>query len=111
MAGGQARLVVAASQAHLGMAANQNEWLLGREDPVAGVWPDVDLSPHGGDSGGVSRQHCMIRRQGAQYTIEDLGSTNYTRINKVQLVAHTPQVLNHGDEIMLGRVILNFYTG
>ena len=106
----QARLVVAATQAPCLLPAGKAEWLIGREDMVAGVFPDVDVSSLGTDVGGVSRRHCIIRQQGNQYTIEDLASTNHTYVNKVQLPANVPQPLNHGDEVRLGRLVLNFYV-
>jgi len=77
---------------------------------VNSVFPDVDLTSHGGDGGGVSRRHCIIRQQGNQYTIEDQHSTNFTFVNKNQIPPNQPIVLSHGDEIRLGRVIVNFYV-
>ena len=59
----------------------------------------------------VSRWHARVSWNGIEYIIEDLGSTNFTRVNKNKLVSHTPQVLNHDDEIQLGRIILKFYVG
>jgi hypothetical protein len=107
---GQPRLIVAQSQVHLSLVPGKAEWLVGREDPVSGVFPDVDLTPHGADSAGVSRRHCVIRQQGGQYTIEDLRSTNGTFVNKSKLVPESPQILNNGDEVRLGRVVLNFHV-
>jgi len=109
---------VAATQVPCPLPAGKAEWLIGREDMVAGVFPDVDVSALGADVGGVSRRHCIIRQQGGppgaggtgQYTIEDLASTNHTFVNKVQLPANVPQPLNSGDEVRLGRLVLNFYA-
>lgn len=108
---GQPRLVVATTQAQIPLPLGKVEWLIGRQDPVVGVFPDVDLIPHGAEAGGVSRRHCIIRQQGDQYTIEDLGSTNYTTVNKNRLAAQSPQALNNGDEVRVGRLVLTFYTG
>ena len=87
-----------------------DEILIGREDPVSGVFPDVDLTPHGGEEGGVSRRHARIFVEGGAYFIEDLDSTNFTFVNKQKLAPKTRQALNDGDEIRCGRVALVLKT-
>jgi len=99
------RLVVVASGAEILLAA-KDELLVGREDPVSGVFPDVDLTPHGGEDGGVSRRHAHILIEGGNYFIEDLNSTNSTSVNKQRLTPRTRQPLKDGDEIRFGRVAL-----
>jgi hypothetical protein len=48
---------------------------------------------------GVSRFHCQIKREGSQFILEDVGSTNGTIINGTPLKGqHT---LNVGDEVNL----------
>lgn len=56
----------------------------------------------------ISRQHARITPQGGLLVLEDLGSTNGTTVNGLQIIgAHT---LAHGDEIGLGdNVTLVFY--
>ncbi len=103
----QPRLVVAKSGAEIPLPA-QNEALIGREDPISGIFPDVDLTPHGGEEGGVSRRHAKITRQGDKYFIEDLDSTNFTFVDKQKVVPKNPQELQDGDEIRCGRVALTF---
>jgi len=85
--------------------------LVGREDPVGGVFPDVDLTPHGGEEGGVSRRHFRITLAGGQYAIEDLNSTNFTLLNRQRLQAGVSTTLADGDEIRAGRVRLIFRVG
>lgn len=82
------------------------EVLIGREDPVSGIFPDVDLTPHGGEAGGVSRRHARLIFESGSYAIEDLDSTNYTFVNKQKLAARTRHPLQDGDEIRCGRVAL-----
>ena len=82
------------------------EILIGREDPVSGIYPEVDLTPHGGDEGGVSRKHARISVDGGSYFIEDLDSTNLTFVNRQKLAPKTRHPLNDGDEIRCGRVAL-----
>ena len=101
------RLIVAASGAEIPLPAKA-EILVGREDPVSGIFPDVDLSPHGGEEGGVSRRHLKITIQGGQYSAEDLNSTNYTLVNKTKLDPGVKRPLADGDEVRVGRVRLIF---
>jgi len=82
--------------------------IVGREDPYSGVFPDVDLTPHGGVEGGVSRRHLRIRFAGSSYTLEDLNSTNYTLLNRQRVQPGVPAPLANGDEIAAGRVKLIF---
>jgi hypothetical protein len=106
----QPYFVVVATGARLNLGAN-SEVLVGRVDPVSGVFPDVDLTSHGGDEGGVSRRHLKITLAGNQYFVQDMNSTNGSWIgqNRVQPGARVP--LNNGDQLRLGRVLLNFFTG
>ncbi|MEJ2735889.1 MAG: zinc-ribbon domain-containing protein [Anaerolineae bacterium] len=103
------RLVVVASGAEIPLPESE-EIFVGREDPVSGVYPDVDLTPHGGEEGGVSRQHARLYVEGGNYLIEDLDSTNFTFVNKQKLTPKTGQPLKDGDELRIGRVALVFRT-
>lgn len=87
------------------------EVLLGREDPVASVFPDVDLTPYGAEEAGVSRRHCKITLAEGQYAIQDLGSTNGTLVNRARVQPGVPTALHDGDEIRVGRLRLIFRTG
>jgi len=82
--------------------------LIGREDAVSNIFPDVDLTPHGGEEGGVSRMHARIFVENSQYMLEDENSTNFTFLNRQKLTAKTPTALHDNDEIKLGRVLLRF---
>jgi pSer/pThr/pTyr-binding forkhead associated (FHA) protein len=53
----------------------------------------------------ISGKHCQIYRQGNEYFIKDLGSTNGTLVNG-QKVEETR--LKEGDEIKLGDAIFHF---
>ena len=110
VAGVQGRLVVQGTNATLPFPPGKTEIFIGREDPVSGVFPEVDLTDHGGDEGGVSRRHARVFDQGAQVSIEDLNSTNYTYVNQQKLTPGQPHPLNSGDEVRVGRVKLNFYA-
>jgi hypothetical protein len=104
------RLQVVDSGAEIPLPAGE-EILIGREDPVSGIYPDIDLTPHGGEEGGVSRRHAKLYVEGSNYFVEDLDSTNYTFINKQKLTPHTRYPVNDGDEIRCGRVALVLNAG
>jgi hypothetical protein len=80
--------------------------VLGRSDPVGNFYPDLDLSPYGGQEGGVSRRHAVIVQDDDNQAIylEDLNSTNGTRINGFSLEPHRRYRLRDGDELEFGRV-------
>lgn len=86
--------------------AGKAEVLIGREDPISNIYPDVDLTPHGGEEGGVSRMHAKLYVQGDQIQVEDLNSTNFTFVNKQKLTPRTPTPVQPGDIIRLGRIEL-----
>ncbi len=99
------RLVVAASGAEIPLPA-KDEILIGREDPVSGIYPEIDLTPHGGEEGGVSRRHAKLHVEGDKYFVEDLDSTNFTFVNKQKVAPKTRVEVHDGDEIRCGRVAL-----
>jgi pSer/pThr/pTyr-binding forkhead associated (FHA) protein len=84
--------------------------LLGREDPVSGIFPDIDLDPHGGHDAGVGRRHAQIILRDNEVMIEDLDSVNGTVVNKQRLKSRMPQPIKHGDEIRLGKMVLIYMT-
>ena len=102
-----ARLIVEADNQEFDLSGKDNI-LIGREDAVSNIFPDVDLTPHGGEDGGVSRMHARIFVDNGQYMIEDENSTNFTFLNRQKLAGKTPTVLHDNDEIKLGRVLLRF---
>ena len=107
--GMRARLVVQGSDAVLSFPPDMSEVIIGRKDPVHGVFPDIDLTDHGGGEEGVSRQHARTFFQGSQIFIEDLHSTNHTYVNQQELTPGQPHPLQNGDEVRLGRLKFNFY--
>ena len=79
------------------------EALIGRWDADGGIFPDVDLDQDDPEAK-VSRRHARIQFLNNQYLIEDLGSTNGTRINGFQLTANQQYRLRDGDEIEFARL-------
>ncbi len=84
------------------------EMIVGREDPVRGIHPDIDLTDYGGDEGGVSRRHAQITLESGQFWIEDLDSLNHTLLNQEQLEPGHLRPLHSGDEVAFGRVKVIF---
>ena len=85
----------------------KEEVMIGREDPISEVFPDVDLTGLGGMEKGVSRKHAIIHRSGTDFTVEDMGSTNGTYINKKRIQPHAPQAIKPGDEVKFGKLSLS----
>src|SRR6266567_9595296 len=104
-----ARLIVEADNQEFDISGKDNI-VIGREDAVSNIYPDVDLTPHGGEEGGVSRMHAHIFVENGQYMLEDENSTNFTFLNRQRLNGKTPTPLHDNDEIRLGRVLLRFKT-
>jgi predicted amidophosphoribosyltransferase len=107
---GVPRLVVDKTGAEIPLPEGE-EIILGREDPVSGVYPEVDTTPHDGDEAGVSRQHAKIRRKDGGYTLQDLDSTNFTFLNQQKLTPKIEHELKDGDQVRLGRLSLTFRAG
>ena len=89
---------------------NKPEVLIGREDPLSDIYPDLDLTEHGGEEGGVSRMHAKLLNTGGQWSLDDENSTNSTFLNRQKLNAKTPTPVKDGDEIRLGKVALRFQS-
>lgn len=81
----------------------RNEFTLGRISQGQSILPDIDLSPYNAYAQGVSRLHATLKLTHGQLFIEDLGSSNGTRINNVKVFPHQETLVNHGDVITLGR--------
>jgi len=104
-----ARLIVEADNQEFDLSG-KDTIVIGREDAVSNIFPDVDLTPHGGEEGGVSRLHARIFVENGQYMLEDENSTNFTFLNRQRLAGKTPTPLHDNDEVKLGRVLLRFKT-
>lgn len=103
------RLLSTATNASLPLPA-QAEMIIGRRDPERGISPDIDLSGQGNTSSSVSRQHARLLVQGNQVFIEDLNSTNSTYLNRQRLQPGQRYLVNSGDELRLGGVVLVYYS-
>ncbi|MBN8619657.1 MAG: FHA domain-containing protein [Anaerolineae bacterium] len=95
--------------------SQNNRFLVGRSDgqdedgEETGTDLMLDLGPYNGADSGVSRIHAAFSyREGIVY-LEDLNSTNGTRINGLRLNPNQLYRLREGDDLEFGsaRVILN----
>jgi hypothetical protein len=105
-----ARLIIERGEAaNTEFPLTSDESNIGRWDADNGIFPDVDLDAYDPDAK-VSRRHARIVRREDIYTIEDLGSTNGTFVNRGRrLLPGNPQVLSEGDEIIVGKTFLRFH--
>ena len=82
---------------------------IGRWDADNGVFPDVDLDSLDLEAK-VSRRHARIKMIDGNYVVEDLGSTNGTYVNRGRrLLPGMPQIINDGDEVIVGKTFLRFH--
>ncbi len=93
----------------------KNDTLLGRRDPLSNIFPEVDLSKFDPQTK-ISRRHARIWRDGGNFLVEDLGSSNGTVImantnDSVRLEPHKPHALTDGDRIRVGDTTLHFLVG
>ena len=85
------------------------ETTIGRRDPTGDLAPDIDLTAQAGYQLGLSRQHAILRHSNNQLDIVDLGSRNGTYLNGLRLEPHEPAKLHSGDEVQLGKLVLQLY--
>jgi eukaryotic-like serine/threonine-protein kinase len=93
----------------------KSENLLGRRDPMSNIFPEVDLSKYDPQTK-ISRRHARIWRDGNNFLVEDLGSSNGTTLmpptrDPIRLLPRQPHNLTSGDKIRLGDTIMYFTVG
>ena len=80
--------------------------LVGRWDPETGAFPEVDLDQDDPEAK-ISRKHALIRLEGGNITVEDIGSLNGTYVNRQpRLMPGNPVEIKTGDEIIIGKTFL-----
>ncbi len=84
---------------------------IGRLDPTSEMFPEIDLSEDNGLEKGVSRRHARITRKNGQVIVEDLGSINGTFVNGKRLAPYLGEVLNDGDQLQLGNLVIEISVG
>jgi pSer/pThr/pTyr-binding forkhead associated (FHA) protein len=81
------------------------EIVFGRPDPNIGLFPDIDLTYEDQGRLAISRRHARIYGEGNVHYVEDMGSTNGTRVNAQMLQLGQKHRLRQGDRIMLGHCL------
>jgi pSer/pThr/pTyr-binding forkhead associated (FHA) protein len=81
------------------------EFLLHLDEVIVGRSLQATISI---DGGGVSRQHLSLRRNGPEYTVQDLDSANGVFLNGVK--THSA-VLREGDVLQMGDVVFVYHEG
>jgi hypothetical protein len=86
-------------EAESAFALDEEEMLVGRRDDRRDIRPDIAL----GDPG-TSRRHAkFVKNPDGSVSLQDLASLNGTRLNGVDVVPGSRQVLEDGDSVTLGR--------
>ena len=84
--------------------ADKNIITMGRNDPVSGINPTLDLTEYHGSDLGVSRFHAEISINDGKYYIKDMGSTNGTYVNGTKIAPYKLTPIRNGDQIRLGHL-------
>ena len=85
-------------------ALSGSRYLLDEDEVTVGRDPRADILL---DDSTVSRQHAVFRRENGAYTVIDAGSLNGTYVNRQRGDKAT---LKNGDEIMIGKFRLIYFT-
>lgn len=93
---------------HVRPQSVSGELIIGRSAGMGSVSLAVDLTDAGGGELGVSRLHLALRYAREESTVQvyDLGSANGSYINGQKLHPREIRVLQSGDELRLGRMVL-----
>ena len=83
-------------QAGMRFPLTGNQIIIGREEGIGISLQDPESS----------RRHARLSWQGGNFVVEDMGSTNGTFVNGVQITS--PQILSPGDSIGVGQTALVF---
>jgi pSer/pThr/pTyr-binding forkhead associated (FHA) protein len=82
------------------------EIVFGRPDPNVDFFPDIDLTYEDQGRLAISRRHARIYGENNVHFIEDMGSTNGTKVNAELLELGQKHMLRQGDHIALGHCLL-----
>lgn len=85
-------------------AVSGSRYLLDEDEVTVGRDPHADILL---DDSTVSRNHAIFKRIGTIFQVEDAGSLNGTYVNRQRVDS---AVLKNGDEIMIGKFRLVFFS-
>lgn len=85
---------------------NDHEVIIGRYDANTGRCPDIDLTAQ--DPAYVHRQHVRLRfdRSGDRLVMQDMGGRNGSYLNNQLIEKNATAIVQLGDKIRIGRVVL-----
>lgn len=81
---------------------NQPKIVIGRDSQVLSTASTLDMSRYGDLALGISRHHAQILYTDGVYSVEDLGSTNGTWLNRRRLTPGQAYPLRSDDQLWLG---------
>lgn len=82
---------------------------IGRGVPDSDVVPELDLTDDNGVDNGVSREHAVIQLWQRGIVLIDLESTNGTLLNNSRLSPNLPYLLQSGDEVRFGDLLVHIF--
>lgn len=104
----QARLIVRTiADGGQGDDREEEEFILDGRDVAIGRAPSCDIVLHGDQL--ASRRHALLRNKGRHYTVVDLGSSNGTYLNDLEIREEV--ILHDGDCLKIGSHELAYSTG
>ncbi len=103
-----AYLYLPAGLVRLDFPNGKSEFIVGREDAISGIFPEINLEPYGAQEAGVSRRHLRLVNSSATWLVEDLNTVNGTFVNRQRLPGGQPVALHSGDELQLGKLVIIF---
>lgn len=89
----------------------KNNQVIGRIDPAKtnDTSVDIDLTVFDALNNGVSRHHARLDAREQPPALVDLGSNNGTYVNGKRLTTDSPEGLESGDEVQVGRLKMRVY--
>lgn len=103
---GAARLVLVSDETDFPLPL-EPESTIGRQDPVNGIFPTIDLTAKDAQLS-TSRRHAKILRRAHHFLILEENATNGTYVNGQRISSQHPIPLRSGDVILFGAVQMRF---
>jgi pSer/pThr/pTyr-binding forkhead associated (FHA) protein len=91
---------------------DQDSILIGLSDPEAGIVPDLDLAPfQPPNAATISRRHARLYWDDQALYLEDLNSTNGTRVNGARVSPDRPMRIMPGSTMNFGPLAARYHCG
>lgn len=87
----------------------KNQIRIGRADHDAKIIPELDFTQDQGIENGISRLHAVMQLTKQGVLLTDLDSTNGTYLNKVRIPTQRPVLLQSGDEVRFGDLLVHIF--